>query len=58
MKRLLLIAASLLIASCADEEEAGPVYDTAGVERRTIEVAVSSAGIVEPLATVVLKPRR
>ena len=57
MNRLLLITAGLLFASCADEEEAGPVYDTAGVERRTIEVAVSSAGVVEPLATVEVKSK-
>jgi len=35
----------------------GPVYDTAGVARRTIEVAVSSAGVVEPLATVEVKSK-
>jgi multidrug efflux pump subunit AcrA (membrane-fusion protein) len=33
------------------------MYDTAGVERRTLEVAVSSAGIVEPLATVEVKSK-
>lgn len=47
----------LLLAACAEEEVAGPVYDTAGVERRTIEVAVSSAGVVEPLATVEVKSK-
>ena len=47
----------LLLAACAEEEAAGPVYDTAGVERRTIEVAVSSAGIVEPLATIEVKSK-
>lgn len=51
----LLIA--LFFSACADEEVAGPVYDTAGVERRTIEVAVSSAGIVEPLATIEVKSK-
>jgi HlyD family secretion protein len=35
----------------------GPIYDTAGVEWRTIEVAVSSAGVVEPLATVEVKSK-
>jgi HlyD family secretion protein len=57
MKQFLLLSAFLLLASCADEEKAGPVYDSAGVERRTIEVAVSSAGIVEPLATVEVKSK-
>ena len=47
----------LLFSACAEEENAGPVYDTAGVERRTIEVAVSSAGIVEPLATIEVKSK-
>jgi len=35
----------------------GPIYDTAGVEWHTIEVAVSSAGIVEPLATIEVKSK-
>lgn len=47
----------LFFSACAEEEIAGPVYDTAGVERRTIEVAVSSAGIVEPLATIEVKSK-
>lgn len=46
-----------LLVACAEEEVAAPVYDTAGVERRTIEVAVSSAGAVEPLATVEVKSK-
>ncbi len=57
MKRMPLAAVPLLIAACAGEEPTGPAYDTAGVERRTIEVAVSSAGIVEPLATVEVKSK-
>jgi len=48
---------ALLLSACAEEEVTGPVYDTAGVERRTIEVAVSSAGIVEPLATIEVKSK-
>ena len=48
---------ALLFSACAEEEVAGLVYDTAGVERRTIEVAVSSAGIVEPLATIEVKSK-
>ncbi len=47
----------LLLAACAEEEAARPVYDTAEVMRRTIEVAVSSAGVVEPLATVEVKSK-
>lgn len=57
MKKTLLITAALLLAACAEPEDFGPVYDTAGVEHRTLEVAVSSAGIVEPLATVEVKSK-
>lgn len=56
-KRTSLLFIPLLFSACAEEEVAGPVYDTAGVERRTIEVAVSSAGIVEPLATIEVKSK-
>jgi len=52
-----LLFIAILLSACAEEEVTGPVYDTAGVERRTIEVAVSSAGIVEPLATIEVKSK-
>lgn len=57
MKYWLILLACVLVASCAKEEASGPIYDTAGAERRTIEVSVSSAGIVEPLATVEVKSK-
>jgi HlyD family secretion protein len=57
MKLASLLFIALLLTACAEEEVTGPVYDTAGVERRTIEVAVSSAGIVEPLATIEVKSK-
>ena len=57
MRKYVLLTALLFVLACAEEEAAGPVYDTAGVERRTIEVAVSSAGIVEPLATIEVKSK-
>lgn len=56
-KPLALILAPALMFACAEQEDTGPLYATAGVERRTIEVAVSSAGIVEPLATVEVKSK-
>ena len=57
MKRIFLVLALTLAGACAEEKETGPVYDSAGVERRTLEVAVSSAGIVEPIATVEVKSK-
>ena len=57
MKRSLLVLVCLTLGACAQKDEGAPVYDTAGVERRTIEVAVSSAGIVEPIATVEVKSK-
>jgi HlyD family secretion protein len=55
-KHAFLVGLVFLVA-CAEDDAVAPVYDTAGVERRTIEVAVSSAGIVEPLATVEVKSK-
>lgn len=57
MMRAALTLMILLLIGCAAEEDRGPIYDTAPVERRTIDVAVSSAGIVEPLATVEVKSK-
>lgn len=57
MKRIPLILSLLLAGACTEKEDIGPVYDTAGVSWRTLEVAVSSAGIVEPLATVEVKSK-
>jgi len=57
MNKYSLLAGLVLLCACAEDEEMGPIYDTAGVEWRTIEVAVSSAGIVEPLATVEVKSK-
>ncbi len=51
--RLMFIV--LALAACAEEQTNAPIYDTAGVERKSIEVMVGSAGIVEPLATVEVK---
>jgi HlyD family secretion protein len=57
LKKHALLLLPLVLAACAEEEVVAPIYDTAGVERRTIEVGVSSAGIVEPLATVEVKSK-
>ena len=45
------------LAACAEEQAGGPMYDTATADRRTIEVSVSSSGVVEPLATVEVKSK-
>jgi len=55
--RHLAFLAPLLLSACAEEDVTGPIYDTAGVAWHTIEVAVSSAGIVEPLATIEVKSK-
>lgn len=57
MRKVVIWPMFVLLAGCAEEPEAESFYDTSGIERRTIEVAVSSAGIVEPLATVEVKSK-
>ena len=57
MKRILILLPALLIVACDEQEDITPIYDTAGVQYRTLEVAVSSAGIVEPLSTVEVKSK-
>ena len=47
----------LALGGCAEDEVAAPIYDTAGVERRSLEVMVGSAGVVEPLASVEVKSK-
>ena len=38
------------LAACAEEPAGGPMYESAAADRRTIEVSVRSAGVVEPRA--------
>ena len=57
MKRVLFLLAMFGLHGCDAEEAAAPVYDSESVERRTIEVSVNSAGVVEPLATVEVKSK-
>lgn len=57
MRRTLIFLPMLMLGACTEQQDVAPVYDTAGVELRTLEVAVSSAGIVEPLATVEVKSK-
>jgi len=46
-----------VVAACNADVEVGPMFDTASVRSATIEVGVSSAGVVEPLATVEVKSK-
>jgi len=57
LKQILLCTIALLVVACAKEQAATPAFDTASVSRGTIEVNVSSAGLVEPLATVEVKSK-
>ena len=57
MRVIPLIPIIAMLAACADDRETAPIYDSAAVEIRTIEVSVGSAGIVEPLATVEVKSK-
>ena len=57
MKRMTSFLTLLACAACGDEPAMAPVFDTAVAERRTIEVSVSSSGVVEPLTTVEVKSK-
>jgi HlyD family secretion protein len=57
LKRVILLFLTSAIFACADDLDIGPIYDTATAERRTIEVSVSSSGVVEPLAVVDVKSK-
>lgn len=57
MKQILLCTIALLVVACAEEQATAPAFDTASVSPGTIEVNVSSAGMVEPLATVEVKSK-
>lgn len=57
MKSIVTAITGLLLVSCADDTTDAPLYESAKVERRSIEVSVGSSGIVEPLATVEVKSK-
>lgn len=57
MRLYLLLCLLAGLAACTEEAPVGPVYEIATAERRTIEVSVSSAGVVEPLAVVEVKSK-
>jgi HlyD family secretion protein len=57
LKKTSIILASLVVVACGAETDMAPMYETASVRQATIEVSVSSAGVVEPLATVEVKSK-
>ncbi len=59
MRAWLGIAAVLLAGACEQEQpdSLAPLYDTAPVETRAIEVTVDAAGVIEPEITVEVKSK-
>ena len=57
MKRMTVLIFLAGLTACAEDSSTGPIYDVATAERRTIEVSVSSSGVVEPLANVEVKSK-
>ena len=57
MRSFFLLFVGLAVGGCSDDADVRPMFDTTSVSSGTIEVGVSSAGIVEPLATVEVKSK-
>ena len=57
MKHYVPLFLAIGLAACADEQAGEPMYQAAKADRRTIEVSVSSSGVVEPLAVVEVKSK-
>lgn len=57
MKRAWLPLLALFLFGCAEEQPLVPSYNTASLERASINVSVGSTGIVEPLAIVEVKSK-
>jgi HlyD family secretion protein len=51
------LLAIVILAACAEEQSTAPIYNSAAVERASINVSVGSSGVVEPLATVEVKSK-
>ena len=54
-----LIALVLILSACSEEQpqSVAPIYDTAPVETRAIDVSVDAAGVIEPEITVEVKSK-
>src|SRR5210317_1552282 len=57
MRTIIICWLAIGLGACSKPADEQPVYDTASVQQRTIEVSVSSSGVVEPLATVEVKSK-
>ncbi len=57
MRTIIICCLAIGLGACSKPADEQPVYDTASVQQRTIEVSVSSSGVVEPLATVEVKSK-
>jgi HlyD family secretion protein len=58
MRIAYLAASTLALLGCeAEVESVAPLYDTAPVETRDIEVTVDAAGVIEPESTVEVKSK-
>ena len=57
MKTRILALSGLFLFACAEDDGDAVLYESAAVERRSIEVSVDSSGVVEPLATVEVKSK-
>ena len=59
MRAWLGIAFMLLVGACEPEplKSLAPLYDTAPIETRTIEVTVEASGVIEPEITVEVKSK-
>lgn len=57
MKSIVVALCGLLLVACSEEKVDTLIYESASVERRSIEVSVDSSGIVEPLAVVEVKSK-
>lgn len=58
MRKVLIVLSAVTILGCQKKPESvAPVYDTAPVETRNIQVTVEAAGVVEPESTVEVKSK-
>lgn len=57
MRSTVAALVGLLLIACSEDRIDAPIYESAPVEWRSIEVSVDSSGIVEPLAVVEVKSK-